>query len=89
MQKFRFGGLFSIAVAVCLSAPLTALAYVGPGAGITMLGSLWGLIVAIVFVVAGLLILPFKLLRNRLRQKKMQEHATEVTSEVAHKDKPE
>ena len=51
-------------------APATAFAYVGPGAGITMLGSLWGLIVAVVFIVFGLLFLPFKILRNRMKKNK-------------------
>ena len=50
--------------------PTAALAYVGPGAGLTMLGSLWGLILAVVFVVFGLLFLPFKIMRNRMKQKK-------------------
>jgi len=48
--------------------PAVANAYVGPGAGLTMLGSLWGLILAIVFVVLGLLILPFKIMRNRMKK---------------------
>jgi len=51
-------------------APATAFAYVGPGAGITMLGSLWGLIVAVVFIVFGLLILPLKIMRNRMKKNK-------------------
>jgi hypothetical protein len=52
-----------------LLSPTAAIAYVGPGAGLTMLGSLWGLILAIVFVVFGLLILPFKIMRNRMKKK--------------------
>ena len=35
-----------------------------------MLGSLWGLIVAVVFIVFGLLFLPFKILRNRMKKNK-------------------
>lgn len=50
--------------------PAAVQAYVGPGAGLTMLGSLWGLIVAVLFVVFGLLFLPFKLMRNRMKKKK-------------------
>ena len=52
-----------------LLSPTAAIAYVGPGAGLTMLGSLWGLILAIVFVVFGLLILPLKIMRNRMKKK--------------------
>lgn len=39
-----------------------AMAYVGPGAGVTMLGALWGVIVAILFVIGGLLYWPIKVL---------------------------
>jgi uncharacterized membrane protein len=53
-----------------LFCPVIAFAYVGPGAGITMLGSLWGLIIAVIFVLFGLVFLPVKLLRNKLRKKK-------------------
>ena len=53
-----------------LGSPSLAFAYVGPGAGITMLGSLWGLIIAVVLVIAGLLFLPFKLMRNKARARK-------------------
>jgi hypothetical protein len=60
---------FILCCALSLAAG-SAFAYVGPGAGISMLGSLWGLLVAIVFVVVGLLIFPIKVLRNRLRAKK-------------------
>jgi len=57
-----------------------ALAYVGPGAGITMLGSLWGLIVAIVFVIGGLLILPIKLLRNKNKRRREEEAAAKESN---------
>lgn len=43
-------------------------AYIGPGAGVTMLGALWGVILAIIFAVGGLLIWPIRaLLRHRKR----------------------
>jgi uncharacterized membrane protein len=64
--------------------PLMAEAYVGPGAGLTMLGSLWGLIVAVVFVLFGLLILPYKLMRNKRRKAREQaEQAERAETEVA------
>jgi hypothetical protein len=56
-----------------LLSPTVTMAYVGPGAGLTMLGSLWGLILAVVFIVFGLLILPIKIMRNKMKKNKATE----------------
>jgi membrane protein implicated in regulation of membrane protease activity len=45
-----------------------ALAYVGPGAGLTLLGALWALILAIVMSVGFVLIWPFRRYLRRRRQ---------------------
>ena len=45
----------------------SAWAYIGPGAGITMLGALWAVILAIVLALGGLIIWP---LRAYLRKKR-------------------
>ena len=66
--------LQSIALLIAVVAT-PAYAYVGPGAGLTMLGSLWGLIIAVVFIVFGLLILPIKLMRNRMKKNKAEQEA--------------
>ena len=50
-----------------ITAP-TAHAYVGPGAGLTMLGALWAVIVAIVFLLGGLVLWPLRALRRRTRK---------------------
>ena len=42
-------------------------AYVGPGAGITALGALVGVILAILFVLGGLLIWPIRIFLRRLK----------------------
>ena len=57
-----------LTLALGLLAPAAALAYVGPGAGLSLLGALWGLIaalgVALMFIVAW----PVRaMLRNRRR----------------------
>jgi hypothetical protein len=59
----------SLAVAVwCVTLAAPAAAYVGPGAGITMLGALWAVLAGILLVLAGILIWPIKaLLRRRKR----------------------
>jgi len=48
------------------SAP--ALAYMGPGAGLGMLGSLFALIGAALVGLFGLIVLPIRLLLKRLRR---------------------
>ena len=68
-KKIQKMSALSAALIVLLQ-PLAAHSYVGPGAGLTMLGSLWGLILAVVFVIFGLLFLPFKIMRNRMKKKK-------------------
>ena len=45
-----------------------ALAYIGPGAGITMLGALWGVIVAVLLAVAAVLFWPIRALLRRRRR---------------------
>jgi hypothetical protein len=51
--------------AIMLSGP--ALAYVGPGAGLSMLGSLVAVVVAIFVAVLGLLLFPIRMLLKRRR----------------------
>ena len=50
----------------------TAAAYVGPGAGITVLGALWGLIIGVVMAVGVILFWPIRMM---LRKKKAQKEA--------------
>lgn len=45
-------------------------AYVGPGAGVTLLGALWAVLLAVLLALSGLLIWPIRVLRRRLRQRK-------------------
>jgi uncharacterized membrane protein len=45
-----------------------ALAYVGPGAGITMLGALWAVIAAILLALGGLIWWPLRTIRRRRKQ---------------------
>jgi hypothetical protein len=51
------------AVALLTSGP--SMAYVGPGAGITLIGSLWAVLVAVVLALAGLLWWPLRALLQR------------------------
>ena len=57
--------IIAASLGVLWSAP--ALAYIGPGAGITMLGALWGVVVAIVLAIGAVLLWPIRILFRRRR----------------------
>ena len=46
-----------------------ALAYIGPGAGITLLGALWGVVVAIALAIGAVLLWPLRILVRRRRNR--------------------
>ena len=48
----------------------SAMAYVGPGAGISVLGALWGLIVGVVMAVAVILFWPIRMMIRKNKAKK-------------------
>lgn len=70
MRVERNGRLVPLALgAIAMTAAASpALAYVGPGAGLTLLGALWALILAIVMSVGFVLIWPFRRYLRRRRQ---------------------
>jgi len=55
----------ALAALLVLALPGHGLAYVGPGAGLGMIGSLIAVVVAVFVAILGLLILPFRLLMKR------------------------
>jgi hypothetical protein len=55
-------------VLAALAAPGTAGAYMGPGAGLGMLGSLIAVIAAVALAVMGLLLLPLRIILKRRRR---------------------
>jgi hypothetical protein len=58
----------ALAVGLLAASPDTAHAYIGPGAGITVLGALWAVVVAIVLALAGLLAWPIRTMMRRRKQ---------------------
>lgn len=46
-----------------------AFAYIGPGAGVSFLGSVWAVLIGIVLAVAAVLIWPIRYLIRRLRRR--------------------
>ncbi len=68
----------SISVLLTLAGVLiagTASAYVGPGAGISVLGALWGLIIGVVMAVGVILFWPIRMMIRKNKAKKEAEQA--------------
>lgn len=61
----RQAALLAIGAGAALLAASPALAYVGPGAGLTLLGALWGLILAVVVSVGFILLWPIRRMMRR------------------------
>jgi hypothetical protein len=61
-------GLVAVAVALSLFAA-PAFACIGPGAGMTALSALWGVVVAIVLAVVAVIVWPLRVLFWRHRQR--------------------
>jgi hypothetical protein len=76
-------GLVAVALALSLFAT-PAFAYIGPGAGITVLGALWGVVVAIVLAVVAVLLWPLRVLFRRRRHKPA--HPVDVAAAVSASD---
>lgn len=77
-------GVATLAATALVAGP--AMAYIGPGAGISMLGALWAVIAGIVLALAGLLIWPIRAL---LRRRKAQtQTANASVSEAAEAPRP-
>jgi hypothetical protein len=62
--------LFFLAAALLLAAPLPAEAYIGPGAGISAIGTVVALLAAVALMVVGFVWYPIKRLRRKLRTAK-------------------
>lgn len=60
--------------------PAAAGAYVGPGAGLGMIGSLLAVVGAVVLAIVGLVLLPFRLiLKKRRKQANPEDDAPPAT----------
>jgi hypothetical protein len=62
-------GLITATLILALT-PGLALAYVGPGAGISMLGALWGLIVGVVMALGVILFWPIRMMIRKMKANK-------------------
>src|SRR5690606_4232719 len=76
----RFGILFFCNTLLCL--PLAAQAYIGPGAGLSLLGALWALVVALGAALVFVCAWPIRRLLRRLRADKATHDTVVVEGEI-------
>ena len=69
-----------LAAALTVGVTLPAAAYIGPGAGLSLLGAFWGLLVAVMAALGFVIMWPIRRLFRRNRAK--QPAATPATGEV-------
>ena len=62
---------------VCLSADPAA-AYVGPGAGLTLIGSVVAIVAAVLIALVGLVLFPLRLLMKKIKAAKAQQSTSEA-----------
>jgi uncharacterized membrane protein YvlD (DUF360 family) len=73
-------GLFLAAVAAaCLFLPVEAEAYIGPGVGVTAIGTVIALVGAIVFAIVGFIWYPIKRLLATLRNRQADREAPKAS----------
>jgi hypothetical protein len=68
LRHVRLGAIVSM-LALVLFGCQEALAYIGPGAGVSFLGSLWAILVGIVLALAAILFWPIRWLLRRARRR--------------------
>lgn len=71
----------TLVVALSLGLPVTAAAYVGPGAGLSIIGSLLAFFAAIIIGIFGFLWFPIRRLLRRRKQAAAQEAEQAVSAE--------
>ena len=54
-----------------------ALAYIGPGAGVSFLGSIWALLIGVVLALGAVLFWPIRYLFRRIRRGKSRPSETQ------------
>lgn len=72
--------LLTLVLSMAMVGP--ALAYVGPGAGLSVLGALWALLLAVLSALAYIILWPWRRMRRRKRQAREAQQAREQPADA-------
>lgn len=83
--------LFLLAIPALVALPGAAMAYVGPGAGLSLLGALWALLAAAGLAVLLVVAWPLRrfLRRRRVRKAAVQQRRTEAAEGAVRREEPQ
>ncbi|MGH6943055.1 MAG: hypothetical protein ACREH6_02390 [Geminicoccaceae bacterium] len=81
-MRTLFAALVGAVLAIGIVGP--AAAYIGPGAGLSLVGAFWGLVVAVLAALSFILLWPFRILLRRMRGQRAHSHP----SVSQHESKP-
>lgn len=82
-SKLNWTATFLLGVLIALSVGVTpASAYVGPGPGIGLLGSLIAVVAVVLIGVLGLVIYPIRQMKKKKRQQQMEANQQSQTDEA-------
>jgi hypothetical protein len=76
-------------VAIVLLQPLTAMAYIGPGAGLSAIGAALALVGAILLGIVGFLWYPIKRLMKRRKAVQGEDGADQAPNKPLNREQPE
>ena len=62
--------------------PVEAAAYVGPGTGISLIGAIIAVLVAVFFTIGGILLWPFRALKRWMKKRKGDDSEVEEQAEA-------
>lgn len=75
-----------LAATLALGLPLAAQAYVGPGAGLSLLSALWGIIAAIGVALLFVIMWPIRRMRRRRRARQTVDGTPDAAASMARSD---
>ncbi len=76
-QRILYTGLLAAVAFSLLAATTASQAYVGPGAGISLLGALWALLAVVGSAILYIILWPLRRMRKRHKKEKEARHSQE------------
>lgn len=86
LVRFPYPLVTGLAATLALGLPLAAQAYVGPGAGLSLLSALWGIIAAIGVALLFVIMWPIRRMRRRRRARQIADGTPDAAASMVRSD---